>query len=314
MQALTIQDGDLVVEEQPDPTPSASEVIVAVRSAGLNGADMLQRRGLYPAPLGAPENIPGLEFAGEIVALGSGVTRWRQGDRVMGIVAGGAQAQFLAVDETHLLSVPHSVPLVTAGGFPEAFATAHDALVTQGNLQFGDRLLVPGAAGGVGSAGVQIGALFGAEVVASVRNEAHHEAVRALGANQVITPDQTVGTGPFDVVLELIGAQSLAGGVFDALAIGARVIVIGVGGGSTVELNLLKLMATRSTIRASTLRARTREEKAFVTDGLRRDLLVPFGGGDLIVPVEATYPLNEATAAYDRFVGGGKAGKILLTI
>jgi NADPH:quinone reductase-like Zn-dependent oxidoreductase len=289
-------------------------VIVAVKAAGLNGADMLQRRGLYPAPAGAPQDIPGLEFAGEIVALGSGVTAWKVGRRVMGIVAGGAQAELLSVDETHLLPVPDSVSDESAGGFPEAFTTAHDAIITQGHLAFAERLLVTGAAGGVGSAGIQIGRLVGADVTASTRNPTHREALLAIGADRVIDPSETTGAGPFDVVLELVGAQSLTNGVLESLSTDARVIVIGVSGGATIELNLLAIMALRATIRGSTLRARSREEKAFVTDAVRRDLLLPFGSGDLEVPLEATFPLAEASVAYDRFTTGGKTGKIVLTI
>jgi NADPH:quinone reductase len=314
MRALIIDDGALQVEQRPDPQPGPTDVVVAVRAAGLNGADMLQRRGLYAAPRGAPADIPGLEFAGEIVALGDGVTRWPLGKRVMGIVAGGAQAEYLVVDETHVLPVPLDLDLVHAGGFPEVFTTAHDALITQAGLGAGERLLVTGAAGGVGTAAIQIGALVGAHVTASLRNEEYRGYVESLGAAQVITPDQTVAAGPFDVILELVGAASLDHGVFDALANEARIVVIGVGSGAQVEVNLLKLMATRSTLRASTLRARSREEKAYVTDAVRRDLLGALEAGVLRIPLEATYPLEEATAAYDRFVAGNKAGKIVLTI
>ena len=312
MRALVVDDGTLRVEQRPDPTPGTSEVIVAVTGAGLNGADMLQRRGFYPAPPGSPDDIPGLEFAGVIVALGSGVTSWRVGQRVMGIVGGGAQAEFLCVDETHLLPVPEGVDDSSAGGFPEAFTTAHDAVITQGSLGFGERLLVTGAAGGVGTAAIQIGRLFGAHVTASVRDLSMADRLSTLGADVVIQPDDVASQGPYDVVLELVGAASLENGVLDSLATNARVVVIGVGGGASTELNLLKLMATRSSLRASTLRARTREEKAFVTDAIRRDLLLAFGDGRLIVPIEATYPLDQATTAYDQFVAGGKFGKIVL--
>ncbi len=314
MRALVIDNGTLVVLERPDPTPGITEVIVAVRAAGLNGADMLQRKGFYAAPPGVPADIPGLEFAGEIVALGSGVTRWRLAQRVMGIVAGGAQAEFVAVDETHLLPLPDEVDMTAAGGFPEAFTTAHDAIVTQGALAFGERLLVTGAAGGVGSAGIQIGALLGAEVTASLRDTTKTSFVESLGASRVVSPDWVAQAGPFDVVLELIGAASLTSGVLDSLATDARIVVIGVGGGATIELNLLGLMSARATLRASTLRARSREEKAYVTDAIRRDLLEPLATGRLTVPVAATYTLDDAAAAYDAFQSGGKAGKIILTI
>ena len=149
MRAVTIKDGVLSVSEHPDPVPGAGEVLVRVAAAGLNGADMMQRRGLYPAPPGAPQDIPGLELAGEVVARGPGATRFDEGDRVMGIVSGGGQAELAVVHERILMPVPERLSWVQAGGTPEVFTTAHDALFTQAGLRLGERLLVHGGAGGV---------------------------------------------------------------------------------------------------------------------------------------------------------------------
>src|SRR5437763_12002665 len=171
MRAVTIRDGELTVEEHADPEPGAGEVLVRVRAAGLNGADMMQRRGLYPAPPGAPQDIPGLELAGEVTALGPGAGRFSSGDRVMGIVAGGGQAELAVVHERVLMPVPDGLDWPEAGGVPEVFTTAHDALFTQAGLRAGERLLVHGAAGGVGTVGVQLGRACGARVVATVRHE-----------------------------------------------------------------------------------------------------------------------------------------------
>ena len=311
MQAVVIDNGSLRIEERPDPVPGDTEVVVAVRAAGLNGADMLQRQGHYPAPPGAPADIPGLELAGEVVAVGAKVTLAAPGERVMAVVGGGAQATMAAVEESHLLPVPGSVGWAEAGGFPEAFTTAYDALFTRCGLAAGDRLLVTGAAGGVGVAGVQLGVATGATVVASVRDPRRREQVAALGAHEVIGTDDLAGHGPYDVVLELVGAVSLPGALA-ALATGARVAVIGVGSGARVELDLLGLMQRRASIGGSTLRARSRAEKAVVAGAVRAHVLPLFARGQVRAPVCATYPLAEAAAAYDRFAQGKKLGKVVL--
>src|SRR4051794_41746557 len=169
MKAVTIKDeGELAVADHPDPEPAKGEVLVAVRAAGLNGADMLQRRGGYPAPPGSPPDIPGLELAGEVVATGPYVTAFNVGDRVMAVVGGGGQAELAIVHERCAIAVPDAMTWAEAGGFPEVFTTAHDALFTQCGLAMGERVLVHGAAGGVGMAGVQLAASTGASVVATV--------------------------------------------------------------------------------------------------------------------------------------------------
>ncbi|MEA2147725.1 MAG: NADPH:quinone reductase, partial [Solirubrobacteraceae bacterium] len=170
MRAVTVVDKQLSVQDRPDPAPGAGEVLVRVRAAGLNGADMMQRRGLYPAPPGAPADIPGLELAGEVGACGPKAQRFSPGDRVMGIVGGGGQAQLAVVHERQLMPVPDALDWPAAGGTPEVFTTAHDALFTQAGLRAGERLLVHGAAGGVGTAAVQLGHATGARVSATVRN------------------------------------------------------------------------------------------------------------------------------------------------
>src|SRR3954449_13504999 len=293
MKAATIRDGELVVAEHPDPEPGASEVLVRVASAGLNGADMLQRKGGYPAPPGAPADIPGLELAGEVVASGKGVLRFKEGDPVMGIVAGGGQAELAAVHERQLMPVPENIELAAAGAIPEVFTTAHDALFTQGGLRPGERLLVHGAAGGVGTAAVQLGAAAGARVTATVRRAEHRDAVGALGAGEVLDPEGFEERGPFDVILELVGAPNMPGNL-KALATSGRIVVIGVGAGFKAEVNLLALMGKRATLRASTLRVRPLEEKALTARAMEREVLPLFDAGRLRVPLAAAYPLDEA--------------------
>lgn len=312
MRAVTIREGALSVEEHPDPAPGAGQLLVAVRAAGLNGADMLQRKGGYPAPPGEPQDIPGLELAGEVVGLGPGTGRFSEGDRVMAIVGGGGQAELALLHERAAMPVPEALDWPRAGGVSEVFVTAHDALFTQAGLRPGERLLVHGAAGGVGTAAVQLGRATGADVTATVRNEALRPGVEALGAT-AIDPDGFGEHGPYDVVLELVGAPNLADNL-GALATDGRVVVIGVGAGFKAELNLLAVMGKRATIRGSTLRARPLEEKAAAMRAVEKEVLPLFEGGEIDVPVAETFPLDDAEAAYDRFTEGGKLGKIVLTM
>jgi putative PIG3 family NAD(P)H quinone oxidoreductase len=312
MRAVTIHDGQLQVEEHPEPEPGKGEVLVRVRAAGLNGADMMQRRGLYPAPPGSPQDIPGLELAGEVAALGPGAQRFSEGERVMGIVGGGGQAELAAVHERQLMPVPQALSFTEAGGLPEVFTTAYDALFTQAGLKSGERLLVHGGAGGVGTAAIQLARASGARVTATVRNRDAHAGVQELGA-QVIEPDGFADHGPFDVILELVGAPNLAANL-GALATGGRIVVIGIGAGARGELDLRALMGKRARIFGSTLRARPLEEKALTARALERSVLPLFESGALRVLVAATYPLEAAEQAYERFSAGGKLGKVVLEL
>src|SRR5215210_814698 len=242
MRAATIRDGSIVVEEHPDPVPQVGELLVSVKAAGLNGADMMQLAGRYPAPPGAPQDIPGLELAGEVAEVGRGVTRFEPGDRVMAVVAGGGQAELAVVHESAAMPVPDGLEWPAAGGIPEVFTTAHDA------------------AGGVGMAAVQLGTMAGARVTATVRDEHAREQIAALGVH-AIAPEGFEAEGPFDVILELVGGPNLAGDL-QALALRGRIVVIGVGAGARAELDFRVLMGKRGSIHASTLRARSLEDKA----------------------------------------------------
>ncbi len=313
MRAVTLSDeNELSVREQPDPEPGAGQVLVRVRAAGLNGADMMQRRGRYPAPPGSPADIPGLELAGEVLACGPGAQRFGAGERVMGIVGGGGQAELAVVHERILMPVPDGLDWPAAGGTPEVFTTAHDAVFTQAGLRLGEHLLVHGGAGGVGTAAIQLARAAGARVTATVRNPDLRDGVAAFGA-EVIAPEGFGEHGPFDVILELVGAPNLADNV-NALATLGRIVVIGIGAGAKGELHLGALMGKRGRIHASMLRARPLEEKAFTARAMERSVLPLLASGAVRVPIAATYPLAEAEAAYDHFAGGGKLGKIVLTM
>lgn len=312
MIAATIADGVVSAREHPDPVPGAGEVLVAVRAAGLNGADLMQLAGRYPAPPGAPADIPGIELAGEVAALGPGAARFAVGDRVMGIVGGGGQAQLAVVHERILMAVPDQLDITTAGGVPETFTTAQDAVFTQGALAPGERLLIHGGAGGVGTAAIGLAVAAGARVHATVRDAGMRERVAALGAT-VVAPEAFATHGPFDVILELVGAPNLAENL-EALDFGGRLVVIGIGAGACAELDVRALMFKRARITGSTLRARPLEEKALTARRMERSVLPLLAAGAVGVPVAATFPLEAVGEAYERFAAGAKFGKIIVTM
>ena len=310
MRAATIVDGKIEVHEHPDPQPGVGQIRVRIRSAGLNAADLIQLQGHYPPPPGVPADIPGMELAGVVDAVGPGALRFAPGDLVMAIVGGGAHAEMAVLHEREAMPIPDGVDMTSAGGIPEVFTTAHDALFTQAGLVSGERLLVHGAAGGVGTAAVQLGVAAGALVTASVRAIDKRANVAALGAT-VIDPADTAGGDPYDVILELVGAPNMAANL-QALRIGGRIAVIGIGGGARADINLGLLMAKRARIHGSTLRARPLEGKAAAARRLEAQVLPHFATGHLRVPIHATFPLADAARAYEHFAEGSKFGKILL--
>jgi NADPH:quinone reductase len=313
MHAVTIVDGALSWREHPEPEPGLGEVLIEVRAAGVSNADLLQRAGLYPPPPGVPADIPGLEAAGVVIGLGPGVARFAIGDHVMAVLAGAGQAERVVVHERAAMPVPPGVLWDQAGAVPENVTTAHDALFTQCGLRMGERLCVHGAAGGVGTAAVLLGVLAGADVVATVRDEAKRAGVAGLADGvTVVGPNEFLAQGPFDVILELVGGPNIPTDV-QALATGGRISVIGVGAGGKAEVNLLALMAKRGRILASTLRTRPLEEKAAAARRVEAEVLPMLGDGRLRLPVAAQFPMHDAAAAYEHFASGTKLGKIVLT-
>jgi NADPH:quinone reductase len=310
MLAAVIEDNRIVVTRRNDPEPGLGQILVRVRAAGLNGADLIQKAGHYPAPPGVPADIPGMEYAGEVVDCGPGAARFTRGDRVMGLVGGGAQAELLVVHEREAMPVPDGARWVEAGGFPEAFTTAHDALFTQAGLRVGERVCIHGAAGGVGVAAVQLAVAAGADVIATVRSAEPRARVAGLGVT-AIDPADTAAYGPYDVILELVGATNLAVNLA-SLAMGGRIAIIGVGAGAKTEINLLALMAKRGCIHGSTLRARPPEDKAAAARAVERHVLPHFATGRIEVPIHQSFPLIDAADAYDHFAAGNKFGKIVL--
>lgn len=305
------------VVTRPDPKPEGAEVLVAVRFAGVNPADVQQREGRYPPPPGVPADVPGLEVAGVVSTVGAGVTAWSVGDRVFGLVGGGGLADRVIVHERCLTAVPAALDETAAAAVPEAFMTAYDAVVTQAGLRVGEVLLVHGAGGGVGTAAVQIGLAAGARVFGVVRSDAAAEIVRALGAT--VLHDDTFaeelsaaidGHGA-DVIVELVGAPHFPAN-FDAVAVSGRIIVVGVGAGAAAELSLLRLMQKRATLRGTVLRSRPLEEKAAVVRGFERHVVPLLASGRIKPVVDQVLPADRAGDAFDRVAGRGKAGKVLL--
>ena len=295
MRAVVIDQGTVGVAERPDPVPGTGEVLVRVHAAGINNADLLQAAGNYPPPPGVPEDLPGLEAAGEVVGTG---------ERVMALLPGAGQAELVAVDERHVLPVPANVEWPAAGAFMEAFATAHDAVFTQAELRPGERLLVNGAAGGVGTAAVQLALAAGAEVTGTTRREESRDRLRRLGAS-------TEADGEYDVILELVGGDLLARDV-EQLARHGRLVVIGTGAGARAQIDFHLVMRKRLRLFGSTLRARSAEEKALVVARLGEDALPLLAAGRVVVHVQQAFPLEQAQAAYEAFAAGGKFGKLVL--
>jgi NADPH2:quinone reductase len=301
-------------EERPTPVPSADEVLVAVRYAGLNPADLAQRNGHYPAPPGSPADIPGLEVAGTVTACGSSARRFAPGDRVFGLVGGGGLADHVIVHELHVTAVPDRLDERAAAAVPEAFVTAHEAVLTQAGLRPGELLVVNGANGGVGTAAIQIAAAAGARVLATVRAPELREDVAELGA-RVIDPAELVAQaqaeGGADVVLELVGAPNLDADLL-ALAPKGRIVIVGTGAGSEGSLDLRKLMGKRARLLGTMLRARALDEKATAMRAFTREVVPHLASGRIAPLVDRVFPADEATAAFDRLAAPGKLGKVLL--
>ncbi|MGH9212926.1 MAG: zinc-binding dehydrogenase [Acidimicrobiales bacterium] len=311
MHATTIVDGAVMWREQPDLVPGTGELLVRVRAAGVCRGDLMQRDGFYPPPAATvPPDRPGLELAGEVVALGAGCRRFSVGDRVMAVVTGAGQSGLAVVPAMVALPVPDGISWAQAGGFPENYTTAHDALFSQCQLQMGERVCIHGAAGGVGTAAVELAVAAGCDVVATVRNPESRDGVAALGAS-VLEPEGFERAGRFDVILELVGAVNLAANLA-ALRPWGRISVIGVGAGARAEIDLLALMTTRGRIHGSTLRARPVEDKAQAARRVEKSVLPLLARGAVTVPLAATFPFAEVAAAYERFAAGGKLGKIVL--
>ena len=316
----------IAVEEVPTlATPTADRVRVRVHAAGLNRADLLQRRGKYPAPAGYPQNIPGLEFAGEVEAIGEAVQAWQIGDRVFGITAGGAQAEFVIVPESNLARIPEQLDWTDAGAMPEVFITAHDALFTRANLQMGERVLIHAAASGVGTAAVQLAHAAGAVVYGTSRTADKLERLRELnlGLDEGLAVGETPGKiaeavqqwtngAGVDVILDLVGGVYFPANL-EALALRGRLICVGTTAGPKSEINLGQLMRKRASVIGTMLRGRSIEDKAEATRRFAAAVLPLVARGAVRPVIECVYAPEEIRAAHEHLESNKTFGKIVLT-
>ena len=310
----------LQIKEVPDPVAGPDEVLVQIVSSALNRADLLQRMGLYPGPAMEHE-IPGLEFAGRVIAAGDRVTEHAIGDAVMGISNGGCYAEQIAIHERQAMRVPEALPLSDAGAFPEVFVTAWDALVRQGGLTSGRWALVHAGASGVGTAAIQICKAMGARIAVTA-SAGKHDVCHQLGADVVIdynaddfvavTKDATGGVG-VDVVLDVIGGEYVPRNV-SALRLGGRIIQVGVMAGGPVPFDVARLLMKRATITGTTLRARPIEEKVAITREFAAQILPHVASGAIRPVIDSRYPLDEVAAAHERMASNANAGKLVLDI
>jgi NADPH:quinone reductase len=297
-------------------------VLVRVHASALNRADLLQREGRYPAPPGSPSNILGMEFAGAIEDCGRGTNRWHEGDRVFGIVGGGANAEYVVTREAELARIPDGLSWEDAAAIPEAFITAHDALVTQAGFRAGERVLVNAVGSGVGLAAVQLVRALGGTCFGTARTADKVERARAMGldAGLVVGDDPAVivdavkqwsGGAGVDVVLELVGGPYLNASI-DAAALKGRIMLIGLVAGRSATLNLGTLLGKRLLLRGTVMRARSAAEKVAATDAFTRDVLPLLENGSVRAVVDHVFPLDDIRAAHELLESNRTFGKVVL--
>jgi NADPH2:quinone reductase len=310
----------LGLTDLPDLAPPPSHVRVAVRFAGVNRADLLQRMGVYPAPPGVPADIPGLEYAGVVDAIGEGVRELAVGDRVLGLVGGGAYAEQLVVHEGEVARLPDGIDDLTAGAIPEVLVTAYDALLIRAGLAPGETVVVHAAGSGVGTAAIQLAKALGCFVIATSRTEDKLARCKELGADVTIAVKgaafadavnaATSGRGA-DVVLELVGGAYVAEDVRCAATLG-RIVVVGLTGGARADVDLRLLLAKRATIVGTVLRSRPLAEKIRAAEVLSRHVLPLVVAGRVRAVIDRVFPLAEAGAAHEYLASNESFGKVLL--
>jgi putative PIG3 family NAD(P)H quinone oxidoreductase len=315
----------LEVRESPTPAlPAADRVRVRVRASALNRADILQRLGRYPAPPGYPTDVPGIEFAGEVDAVGPQVTQWKPGQRVFGITGGGAQSEFVVVPEDQLAEIPANLDWPEAAAVPEAFITAHDALFTQAKLQMGETVLVHAAGSGVGTAAVQLAHVAGARVFGTSRtaDKLERAAEYGLTASAAVGNDTAAFVEPVrewtsgkgvDVVLDLVGAAYFEANL-TALASQGRLMLVGTTSGAHATLNIGVVMSKRLKLRGTVLRARSAEEKAQATRLFAKHVVPLLAAGSVRPVVDRVYKLEQVREAHLRLESNESFGKVVLEI
>ena len=308
----------LKATERPMPQPQTNEILVRVVAAGVNGPDLMQRKGLYPPPPGASD-LPGLEIAGEIVAVGQAVKRWKVGDNVCALVNGGGYAEYCVADAEQCLPVPKGVDVRDAAGLPETFFTVWSNIFIGAQLKSGENLLVHGGAGGIGTTAIQLGKAFGAKVIATDSPEARCRICRELGADRVIDYKEedfveiVRQEGGANVILDIVGGPNIERN-FKAASHDARIVQLAFALGSKVEVNLMPVMLKRLTYTGSTLRTRPPAFKARIARELEAQVWPHIEAGRIRVVTRQTYPLANAAEAHAAMESAAHVGKILLVV
>jgi putative PIG3 family NAD(P)H quinone oxidoreductase len=314
----------LEIRDMPQPRPGHSEILVRVHAAGLNRADLLQRQGRYPAPPGVPQEVPGMEFAGEVAENGPGATRWWSGARVFGIVAGGAQAEYLVTQQDTVAALPDNLSWPEAATIPEVFITAHDALWTQARLAAKENVLIHAVGSGVGLAGVQLTRARGSVPYGTSRTADKLERAKPLGMADGIVLRESLaalteaaqkwtGDRGFDLVLDLVGGPYVAASI-EAMALRGRMMLVGTVAGSRAELNLGRVLFKRLELRGTVLRARPLAEKIAVTRAFADEVVPLLASGALRATLDREFPMAEVQAAHHRLESNDSFGKVVLLI
>jgi NADPH2:quinone reductase len=322
MTAIAVEGGSggpeaLKPAQAPTPRPETGQILVRVKAAGVNRPDLLQRRGLYPPPPGAPTTL-GLEIAGEVAALGAGVTRWKLGDQVCALLGGGGYAEYAVVDARHALPIPKGLSIVEAAGVPETVFTVFANVFEIGQLKAGETFLIHGATSGIGVTAIQMAKAAGAKVIATGRGADKAAKALELGADVAIdarTEDFVAAVkaaGGADVILDMVGGDYAAKNV-DVLKVGGRLVFIAFQAGARSEIDLSKIMLKRLTLTGSTLRPRNADEKARLTAAVEATCWPWIEGGKVKVVVDKTFPLADAAAAHFYLEAGAHVGKVILT-
>lgn len=313
----------LEIRDVPRPLPRGHEVLVRVHASALNRADLIQRSGRYPAPPGVPAEIPGLEIAGEVADTGTSVSRWKPGDRVFGIIGGGGNAEYAVLHEAELARVPSALTWEQAAAVPEAFITAHDALVTQAGMRAGERVLIHAVGSGVGIAATQVARAMGATVFGTARSADKIERAKAFGLDQGATITGAAGLRDavsawagdhgIDVALDLVGGEYLAATI-ECMARQGRIMLVGLLAGRSATVNLGAVLTRRVHIRGTVLRTRSAAEKAEATAAFARDVLPLLEAGTVRPVVDRVFELHAIAEAHALLESNETFGKVVIRI